>query len=156
MQTIYFAGRCPWDAQAFVKMMLGLITTEAGRVSEAGENLEDAKCVKTTFDERRVTVTELMGYFFEITDPESVNRQGADTGEKYRTGVYSENPPPRLREAEAYIRAMPNRNRIRVKVLRLVRYIPSAEKHPDHLDKFPNDYCHIPRALMTKYLLEVD
>ncbi len=94
MQTIYFAGRCPWDAQAFVKMMLGLITTEAGRVSEAGENLEDAKCVKTTFDERRVTVTELMGYFFEITDPESVNRQGADTGEKYRTGVYSENPPP--------------------------------------------------------------
>lgn len=97
MQTIYFAGRCPWDAQAFVKMMLGLITTEAGRVSEAGENLEDAKCVKTTFDERRVTVTELMGYFFEITDPESVNRQGADTGEKYRTGVYSENPPPPAR-----------------------------------------------------------
>ncbi len=30
-----------------------------------------------------------MGYLFEIIDPYSVNRQGIDVGEKYRTGVYS-------------------------------------------------------------------
>ncbi len=47
-----------------------------------------------------MTVTELMGYFFEIIDPYSVNRQGVDVGEKYRTGVYSEDPS-HLREAEA-------------------------------------------------------
>lgn len=98
-----------------------------------------------------MTVTELMGYFFEIIDPYSVNGQGADVGEKYRTGVYSEDPS-HLREAEAYIRARPDRDRIRVEVLPLTRYIPSAEEHQDHLDKFPDDYCHIPRALMTKYL----
>ncbi|MFR5090996.1 MAG: hypothetical protein ACLTDR_02310 [Adlercreutzia equolifaciens] len=37
-------------------------------------------------------------------------------------------------------------------MLLLARYVPSAEEHQDHLDKFPNDYCHIPRELMTKYL----
>ena len=68
-----------------------------------------------------------------------VNRQGADVGEKYRTGIYSEDPS-HLREAEAYIRARPDRERIRV------------EEHQDHLDKFPDDYCHIPRELMRKYL----
>ena len=77
--------------------------------------------------------------------------QGADVGEKYRIGVYSEDPS-HLREATAYIRARPDRDRIRVEVLPLARYVPSAEEHQDHLDKFPNDYCHIPRELMTKYL----
>lgn len=128
MQTIYFADGRLWGVQAFVK---------------------------ATFDESCVTVTELMGYFFEIIDPYSVNRQGADVGEKYRTGIYSEDPS-HLREATAYIRARPDRERIRVEVLPLARYVPSAEEHQDHLDKFPNDYCHIPRELMTKYLQKVE
>ena len=96
----------------------GLVATEAGRPNGAGDDLEGpydgyAECVKATFDEGRVTVTELMGYFFEIIDPYSVNRQGADVGEKYRTGVYSEDPS-HLREAQAYMRARPDRDRIRV------------------------------------------
>lgn len=160
MQTIYFAGGCLWGVQAFVKTLPGVVATEAGRANGAGDSLEGpydgyAECVKTTFDEGRVTVTELMGYFFEIIDPYSVNRQGADVGEKYRTGVYSEEPS-HLREAEAYIRARPDRDRIRVEVLPLARYVPSAEEHQDRLDKFPNDYCHIPRELMTKYLQKVE
>lgn len=154
----------------------GLVATEAGRPNGAGDGLEGpydgyAECVKTTFDEGRVTVAELMGYFFEIIDPYCVNlclaieistlvenyfaiymnRQGVDVGEKYRTGVYSEDPS-HLREAQAYIRARPDRDRIRVEVLPLARYVPSAEEHQDHLDKFPDDYCHIPRELMTKHL----
>ncbi|WP_394355801.1 peptide-methionine (S)-S-oxide reductase [Adlercreutzia wanghongyangiae] len=71
------------------------------------------------------------------------NRQGADVSEKYRTGVYSEDPSC-LREAETYIWARSDRDRIRVEVLPLTRYIPSAEEHQDHLDKFPGGYCHIP------------
>lgn len=160
MQTIYFAGGCLWGVQAFVKTLPGVVATEAGRANGATGSLEGpydgyAECVRTTFDEGRVTVTELMGYFFEIIDPYSVNQQGADVGEKYRTGVYSEHPS-HLREAEAYIRARPDRDRIRVEVLPLARYVPSAEEHQDHLDKFPNDYCHIPRELMRKYLQKVE
>ena len=160
MQTIYFAGGCLWGVQAFVKTLPGVVATETGRANGATGSLEGpydgyAECVRTTFDEGRVTVTELMGYFFEIIDPYSVNRQGADVGEKYRTGVYSEDPS-HLREAEAYIRARPDRDRIRVEVLPLARYVPSAEEHQDHLDKFPNDYCHIPRELMRKYFQKVE
>ena len=143
MQTIYFAGGCLWGVQAFVKTLPGVVATEAGRANGAGDSLQGpydgyAECVKATFDEDRVTVTELMGYFFEIIDPYSVNGQGADVGEKYRTGVYSEDPA-HLREAEAFIRARSDRDRIRVEVLPLARYIPSAEEHQDHLDKVPND-----------------
>lgn len=37
-------------------------------------------------------------------------------------------------------------------MLPLTRYVLSAEEHQDRLDKFPNDYCHIPKELMTKHL----
>ena len=98
MQTIYFAGGCLWGVQAFVKTLPGVVATEAGRANGATGSLEGpydgyAECVRTTFDEGRVTVTELMGYFFEIIDPYSVNRQGADVGEKYRTGSTARIPP---------------------------------------------------------------
>lgn len=156
MQTIYFAGGCLWGVQAFVKTLPGVVTTEAGRANGSGDSLEGpydgyAECVKTTFDEGRVTVAELMGYFFEIIDPYSVNRQGTDAGEKYRTGVYSEDPS-HLREAEAYIRARPDRDRIRVEVLLLTRYVPSTEEHQDRLSKLRDDYCRSPRELMRKHL----
>ncbi len=156
MQTIYFAGGCLWGAQAFVKMPPGVVATEARRANGASDNLDRpyggyAECVKTTFDERRMTATELMGRFFEIIDPYSANRQEADVGEKYRTSVYSEDPS-HLREAEARIWARPDCDKTRVEALPLTRYLPSGEEHQDHLDKFPNDYRHIPNALMRKYL----
>ena len=36
-----------------------------------------------------LTITDIMNYLFEIIDPYSVNQQGNDIGEKYRTGLYS-------------------------------------------------------------------
>ena len=48
-----------------------------------------AECVKVEFNPQQVTIKDLMGYLFEIIDPYSLNRQGPDIGEKYRTGLYS-------------------------------------------------------------------
>ena len=31
-----------------------------------------------------------------------------------------------------------------------------TEEYQDRLDKFPDDYCHIPRELMTKYLQKAE
>ncbi len=109
-----------------------------------------AECVKTEFDPTVVTIKELMNYFFEIIDPYSVNKQGEDVGEKYRTGVYSENPD-HLKEAEAFLNEREDYDRIVVEVLPLANYVKSAEEHQDRLTKCPNDYCHIPEALLNKY-----
>ncbi len=106
--------------------------------------------MKTEFDPTVVTIKELMSYFLEIIDPYSVNKQGQDVGEKYRTGVYSENPD-HLKEAEEFLREREDYGRIVVEVLPLTNYVKSAEEHQDRLAKCPNDYCHIPEALLNKY-----
>ncbi|WP_121615394.1 peptide-methionine (S)-S-oxide reductase [Virgibacillus halodenitrificans] len=155
MEIIYFAGGCLWGVQAFVKTLPGVTFTEAGRANSTSHILDGeydgyAECVKTEFDPTVVTIKELMGFFFEIIDPYSVNKQGQDVGEKYRTGVYSENPD-HLKEAEVFLREREDYDRIVVEVLPLANYVKSAEEHQDRLAKCPNDYCHIPEALLNKY-----
>lgn len=156
METIYFAGGCLWGVQAYIKILPGVVSTEAGRANGSSQSLESAydgyaECVKTEFDPAIISVNELMKYFFEIIDPYSLNRQGEDVGEKYRTGVYSE-MTGHLEEATAFINNRDDHERIVVEVLPLANYVRSADEHQDRLDKFPDDYCHISKDLLHKYI----
>lgn len=155
METVYFAGGCLWGVQAFIKTLPGVIFTEAGRANGTSTTLEAnydgyAECVKTTFDPNVVTFERLMEYFFEIIDPYSINKQGDDVGEKYRTGVYSEERH-HLEAAKIFINKRTDASRIAVEVLPLTNYVRSAEEHQDRLTRCPDDYCHIPKELLNKY-----
>ncbi|WPK13275.1 peptide-methionine (S)-S-oxide reductase [Lysinibacillus louembei] len=155
MEIVYFAGGCLWGVQAFIKTLPGVDFTEAGRANGTSQTLEGeydgyAECVKTGFDPTIVTIKELMGYFFEIIDPYSLNKQGQDVGEKYRTGVYSEKTE-HLEEARNFLSEREDYDRIAVEILPLTNYIRSAEEHQDRLARCPNDYCHIPEELLNKY-----
>ncbi|WP_434121853.1 peptide-methionine (S)-S-oxide reductase [Salinicoccus roseus] len=155
METIYLAGGCLWGVQAFIKTLPGVISTEAGRANGTSDTLDGeydgyAECVKTEFDPTVTSIDALMAHLFEIIDPYSVDRQGEDVGRKYRTGLYSEDSE-HLEEAEAFIHQRDDHAKIAVEVLSLTNYVRSAEEHQDRLDKCPNDYCHIPKELLTKY-----
>lgn len=94
MAVVYVAGGCLWGVEAFFTTIPGIIHTEAGRANGRSSKLDSpydgyAECVKLHFDDRMLTITDIMNYLFEIIDPYSVNRQGNDIGEKYRTGLYS-------------------------------------------------------------------
>ncbi|MBM7704168.1 peptide-methionine (S)-S-oxide reductase [Metabacillus iocasae] len=155
MAVVYFAGGCLWGVQAFIKTLPGVTSTEAGRANGASNTLEGdydgyAECVKTEFDPAVVTMEKLMDYYFEIIDPYSLNKQGNDIGEKYRTGVYSEDHK-HLEEARAFIDKRSDASRIVVEVLPLTNYVRSAEEHQDRLERCPDDYCHIPKETLNKY-----
>ena len=156
IETIYFAGGCLWGVQAYIKTLKGVVNTQAGRANGSSNSLEGvydgyAECVKTDFDTEIVTVPQLIDYFFEIIDPYSLNQQGNDVGEKYRTGIFSKEPR-HLADAKKYITARADRDKIVVEVLPLLNYVKSADEHQDRLDRYPNDYCHIPKELLQKYL----
>ena len=160
MKTIYLAGGCLWSVQYFMNTIPGVIKTEAGRANGSTDTLDGpyngyAECVKVTYDKTKLSVPDLMAYLFEIIDPYSVDHQGMDYGKKYRTGVYSQEKEP-LEEARRFIAARPDADRIKVEVLPLTSYIPSAPEHQDHLEKHPEDHylCSIPWSLLKKYKKE--
>ncbi|MGB1305814.1 peptide-methionine (S)-S-oxide reductase [Pseudoalteromonas marina] len=155
--TLYFAGGCLWGVQEFMKHLPGVITTQAGRANGASNTTQGeydgyAECVKVTFDSSVVSLNQLFDYFFEIIDPYSINKQGADEGPKYRTGIYSKNQN-HLNIARNYINKRSDADKIAVKVEQLTNYVPSDPEHQDRLTNHPDDYCHIPLNLLYKYKL---
>ncbi|ANU36674.1 peptide-methionine (S)-S-oxide reductase [Vibrio scophthalmi] len=158
MQEIYFAGGCLWGVQEFMRHLPGVMSTEAGRVNGISDTTSTpydgyAECVRTLFDPQQVSIAQLMDFFFEIIDPYSLNKQGDDVGEKYRTGVYSTNAD-HLSQVKQYIAQRSDADKIVVEVLPMHRYVKSDLEHQDRLTNHPNDYCHIPLDLLHKYKLQ--
>ncbi|WP_218712433.1 peptide-methionine (S)-S-oxide reductase [Arthrobacter sp. BF1] len=155
IEELYLAGDCLWGVQAFIATLPGVTFTEAGRANGTSQHIDIgydgyAECVRTRFDPTAVNVEQLMAYLFEIIEPYSVNQQGPDIGQKYRTGVYS-NKLSHLEDARAFIAARDDADRIAVEILPLANYVRSAEEHQDRLARCPEDSCHIPAELLTKY-----
>lgn len=154
-EEIYLAGGCLWGVQEFVRHLPGVIQTEAGRANGTSSSTKGAydgyaECVRTVFDPAKVSVSQLVEYLFEIIDPYSINQQGPDSGEKYRTGVYSKSDT-HLNEAKEWIASREDAERIVVEVLSLTHYVRSDEEHQNRLTRCPEDTCHLPRELLHKY-----
>ena len=155
---IFFAGGCLWGVQEFIRNIPGVILTEAGRANGLTNSTDSkydgyAESVRTLFSPVEVRIEKLIQYFFEIIDPYSLNRQGPDVGEKYRTGIYSKNKG-HLDEARKFISSLENSELVRVEVLPLRNFVRSNEEHQDRLQKNPHEKCHIPRNLLYKYKVE--
>ncbi len=157
MEEIVLAGGCLWGVQEFIKYVPGVLNTEAGRANGTSHSTKIdydgyAECVRIEFDPKIVTVEALMDCLFEIIDPYSVNKQGMDEGEKYRTGIYSRYSV-HLDAAKRYIAERPDADRVAVEVQPLTNFVPSDPEHQHHLSRHPEDHflCHIPWALLHKY-----
>lgn len=157
LEDIYLAGGCLWGVQEFIKYLPGVISTEAGRANGTSSTTQSdydgyTECVRTTFDPSVVSIEQILEGLFEIIDPYSLNKQGPDVGEKYRTGIYS-GQSHHLKAAIEYIQQRADSDKIVVEVLPLTNYVASDEEHQHRLSLHPEDHhlCHIPWELLHKY-----
>ena len=97
VKTIYLAGGCFWGMQKFFDQFEGVLNTEVGYANGPGEepSYQDvckssghAETLKIDYDKNRISLENLLNYYFMVIDPLSVNRQGNDRGIQYRTGIY--------------------------------------------------------------------
>ena len=154
----FLAGGCLWGVQEFLRHLPGIHRTEAGRANGISNSINTkydgyAECVKVVFDSEKLSINRLLGYFFEIIDPFSWNKQGEDIGEKYRTGIYSENPE-HLYSAQKFISKLNDADSVVVEVRPLINYLRSSDEHQDRLQKYPDENCHIPLTLLHKYKIK--
>lgn len=159
MKEIYLAGGCFWGTQHFLKQIRGVVATRTGYANGSTEDptyeqvytdsTGYAETVAVEYDPTEVSLELLLDLYFRTIDPTSLNRQGEDSGTRYRTGIYytSEEDLPMIRavmERESAKYDAP----IVVEVEPLKKFYPAEEYHQDYLDKNPDGYCHIPFALM--------
>ena len=98
MQEIIFGAGCFWGVQDAFDQVDGVTSTTVGYSGGIMENpsYEDvctgttghAEVVKVKFDEKKVTLDELINIFWSIHDPTTLNRQGPDVGSQYRSAIF--------------------------------------------------------------------
>ena len=174
MNTIYLAGGCFWGVEGYFKRIEGVKGTTCGYANGRTENpsYEDvcrhdtghAETVKVDFDDKVISLEDLLIYYFRIIDPVSVNKQGNDVGTQYRTRIYytDESQLPVIKAAIEREQRKYN-EKIAVEVLPIENFYSAEEYHQDYLDKNPNGYCHInlgladePIVRSEKYKRETD
>ena len=157
MSTIYLAGGCFWGVQKFFDQFDGVTGTAVGYANGPDEapTYQDvcassghAETVRVDYDPSRVTLTELLNYYFMVIDPLSVNQQGNDRGIQYRTGIYYTDER-QLPEILAVYRAEEEKagQKLAVEMEPLENFFSAEEYHQKYLDKNPGGYCHIPARM---------
>ena len=160
MERAVLAGGCFWGMEDLIRKIPGVRKT---RVGYTGGHLENPTyqdvCTETTghaeaieifFDPSKLTFRRLLEFFFQIHDPTTIDRQGNDIGDSYRSHIFTTSPE-QLEEAEKMISDISNSKKwpgeIVTKVTPSEKFWEAEAYHQDYLVKNPNGYtCHYPRS----------
>ena len=158
MKTIYLAGGCFWGVEKYFSLVKGVLSTRVGYANGELKNpsYEDLKShrdnasetVEIIYDENVLSLEKLLELYLRVVDPYSLNKQGEDEGEQYRTGVYylESSLEPLIKD---YFDKVLNKG-YKIEVLPLKSFYLAEEYHQKYLDKNPQGYCHINMAELKK------
>ncbi len=151
-KEIYLAGGCFWGIQAYIDRIIGVEYTNVGYANGNSEETNyssvketgHAETVYVVYDPEKITLEELLGYFYGIIDPTSLNKQGNDMGSQYRSGIYYVDEEDReIIEAVTANEQAKLGEKIVTEIQPLKNYVLAEDYHQNYLDKNPGGYCHI-------------
>jgi methionine-S-sulfoxide reductase len=101
INTIYFGGGCFWCVEAVFEDVKGVIEVVNGYAGGEIKNpsyrevssgkTKHAEVCKITYDSNKISLEQLLEIFFLTHDPTTLNRQGNDRGEHYRSIILYNN-----------------------------------------------------------------
>lgn len=102
MDKATFGAGCFWGVEAAFRKVRGVVSTSVGYMGGHFENpcyldvlsriTGHAEVCQVVYDASAVSYEELLDVFWAIHDPTSLNRQGADRGEQYRSVIFCHTP----------------------------------------------------------------
>lgn len=152
MAEIYLAGGCFWGLEEYFSHIEGVEETTVGYANGQVESTnyqlihqtDHAETVHLIYDEERVSLREILLYYFRVIDPLSVNKQGNDVGRQYRTGVYYTDEGDKAVIEQVFAEQEKQLGqKIAVELEPLRHYVLAEDYHQDYLKKNPGGYCHI-------------
>lgn len=162
-ETAVFAGGCFWGVQSVFQRVKGVIESYVGYTGGSASTADyrsvctfdtgHAEAIEVIYDPAQVSYGTLLRVFFSVVhDPTQLNRQGADVGSQYRSGIFF-TTPEQEKAAHAYIQQLNEAHifprPIVTAVTPLEHFYRGEEYHQDYALKNPqNPYiqvCDIPK-----------
>ncbi len=98
LETITVGAGCFWCVEAVFQEVEGVVSVKSGYCNGTVPNptyeqvssgrTGHAEVCQIVFDPAKVSLGKILHVFWRTHDPTSLNRQGADKGTQYRSGIY--------------------------------------------------------------------
>lgn len=156
MAKASFAAGCFWGVEAAFRQVEGVLDTAVGYSGGRLENpnYEDvcsgrtghAETVQVEYDSSRVSYEQLLDIFWENHDPTTLNRQGPDVGEQYRSAIFFHTPEQEA-AATASKAKLENSGKYKRPIVTQIqpasKFYRAEEYHQRYLEKHGLAHCRI-------------
>ena len=151
-----FGAGCFWGVEEAFRQVDGVTDTAVGYLGGTMVNptyhdvctgrTGHAEVVQVTYDPARVSYEQLLDLFWQMHDPTTLNRQGPDVGEQYRSAIFFHTP-----EQEAAARTSKEkwqasgrfRRPIATEITATSAFYRAEDYHQQYLAKRGASSCHI-------------
>lgn len=158
VDTATFGTGCFWCTEAIFEQLDGVLSVTSGYMGGSVKNptykevctgeTGHAECVQVVYEPSKISFDELLKVFFEVHDPTSLNRQGADVGTQYRSAVFFHSPEQK--EKAEYYKAELNKSGaydkpIVTEITPATAFYVAEDYHQEYYqnNKNTNPYCAI-------------
>lgn len=155
MKKLLLGGGCFWCVEAVFSNVKGVSKAISGYAGGKRKNPSyeqvcsgatgHAEVVEIHYDDELITMDELLDIFWEIHDPTTLNRQGADAGTQYRSVVYYSD----AQEKEKILNSIKKisekfEDEVVTEVSELPEFYPAEDYHQNYFAQNPNQgYCRV-------------
>ncbi|MGC8479706.1 MAG: peptide-methionine (S)-S-oxide reductase MsrA [Candidatus Micrarchaeia archaeon] len=155
MNSIVLGGGCFWCTEAVFNMLKGIKITIPGYAGGSKPNpTYEEVCSETTghaevlyleYEEEIIDLKTILDVFFEMHDPTSVNKQGADEGEQYRSAIfYTDESQKNIIQMKIKEKEKELRKKIVTQVEKLDEFYPAEDYHRNYYTRNKNQpYCNV-------------
>lgn len=155
-ETATLAGGCFWGMEEILRKLPGVVDTRVGYTGGTTKNPTypdvhagdsgHAEAVEVIFDPQQISYETLLGYFFRLHDPTTLNRQGNDVGTSYRSAIFFHGEAQRQTAEQVKARVNQSgkwKSPVVTEITAAGPFYPAEDEHQDYLQKHPGGYtCH--------------
>ena len=156
-ETAILAGGCFWGMEEILRKIPGVLQTTVGYTGGSLPNptykqvctgqTGHAEAIEIVFDPNRISYEKLVGVFFRMHDPTTLNQQHNDRGTQYRSAIFYLDDQQR-EIAEAVKAKVDKSGRwkrpIVTEITPASTFFAAEGYHQDYLVKNPGGYnCHL-------------
>ena len=151
-----FGAGCFWGVEEAFRKIPGVVSTQVGFMGGKAKNVSyrrvcegdtgHAEVVHIEFDPSTVSYEKLLGVFWNSHNPTTLNRQGFDIGEQYRSVVFfhSEKQKEIAEQSEAELEKSKKFSRpIVTQIVPAAEFFRAEEYHQKYLLKRGQSVCPV-------------
>lgn len=154
-EVAVFGAGCFWGVEYVFKRAPGVVKTEAGYMGGkmksptyeevCNSDTGHAEVLKIEFDPGKIKYAKLLEVFFKCHDPTTMNRQGPDVGNQYRSVIFYYSNEQK-KEADKSKKEWQKlfKNPIVTEITKAGKFYPAESYHQNYYDKKKGvPYCHV-------------